>query len=59
MDSIRVSEAPDPGSIPGEATKMMKFIHKKLSSYTILLFHTLQIGLLKFVVIVTKYGNTD
>ncbi len=21
MDSIRVSEAPDPGSIPGEATK--------------------------------------
>jgi hypothetical protein len=22
MDSIRVSEAPDPGSIPGEATKL-------------------------------------
>ena len=24
MDSIRVSEAPDPGSIPGEATKTNK-----------------------------------
>ena len=24
MDSIRVSEAPDPGSIPGEATKIRK-----------------------------------
>ncbi len=23
MDSIRVSEAPDPGSIPGEATKSL------------------------------------
>ena len=25
MDSIRVSEAPDPGSIPGEATKSAFF----------------------------------
>ncbi len=25
MDSIRVSEAPDPGSIPGEATKVQYY----------------------------------
>ena len=27
MDSIRVSEAPDPGSIPGEATKVLKMFY--------------------------------
>ncbi len=32
MDSIRVSEAPDPGSIPGEATssfKELNFFNKR------------------------------
>ena len=28
MDSIRVSEAPDPGSIPGEATTNTLYKHK-------------------------------
>ena len=27
MDSIRVSEAPDPGSIPGEATKLKSMFY--------------------------------
>src|SRR5690606_8070275 len=30
MDSIRVSEAPDPGSIPGEATLHNQIFKKKL-----------------------------
>ena len=30
MDSIRVSEAPDPGSIPGEATIKLKVQSSKL-----------------------------
>jgi hypothetical protein len=29
MDSIRVSEAPDPGSIPGEATSFKKILHSE------------------------------
>jgi hypothetical protein len=36
MDSIRVSEAPDPGSIPGEATLI---IFKKLVNRFLLLFY--------------------
>ncbi len=27
MDSIRVSEAPDPGSIPGKATTPVRTVH--------------------------------
>ena len=37
MDSIRVSEAPDPGSIPGEATNFLFGFEKKIlpfSSFT-------------------------
>ncbi len=30
MDSIRVSEAPDPGSIPGEATNAFDIHHKNI-----------------------------
>ena len=34
MDSIRVSEAPDPGSIPGEATTKMNYTNQvRTSSY--------------------------
>ena len=31
MDSIRVSEAPDPGSIPGKATKYRKLKRIKIT----------------------------
>ena len=40
MDSIRVSEAPDPGSIPGEATihtKLKRFKRNKNASNFILI----------------------
>lgn len=33
MDSIRVSEAPDPGSIPGEATNILSANRNKNSSF--------------------------
>ena len=43
MDSIRVSEAPDPGSIPGEATNFFKgrckihdFKYQKAQVYNLL-----------------------
>jgi hypothetical protein len=32
MDSIRVSEAPDPGSIPGEATNKFKSLKLKIKN---------------------------
>ena len=36
MDSIRVSEAPDPGSIPGEATKTSAAVNQQI--FGILIF---------------------
>ena len=43
MDSIRASEAPDPGSIPGEATKQKTFtinVFCGFKNYFIILFHS-------------------
>ena len=36
MDSIRVSEAPDPGSIPGKATKPRIKKNKNKTPYSII-----------------------
>jgi hypothetical protein len=39
MDSIRVSEAPDPGSIPGEATKLIQIQKGQAAAKNLLIFY--------------------
>jgi hypothetical protein len=55
MDSIRVSEAPDPGSIPGEATALTEAIAKVGFNIFHVLFPTYIDPVTRFVEIISGY----